>query len=133
LNSLDTNILVYATDETDVAKHIAARKLLDLAVAGGWPVAAQVYGEYFSVVTRRRLTTRAEAREVIEAWSESMVPLPSTVTAHAAALGLATEKQMQYWDALIIATCAEQGVKQLYTEDIPGSPKPLGVRCTLPW
>jgi predicted nucleic acid-binding protein len=133
LTSLDTNILVYATDETDIAKHVASRKLLDRAVAGGWPIAAQVYGEYFSVVTRRKLTTRAEARDVIEAWSESMPPLPSTVTAHAAALSLAAEKQMQYWDALIVATCAERGVKQLYTEDIPGTAKPLGVRCTVPW
>ena len=133
MNSLDTNILVYATDETEGVKHINARKLLDLAIAEGWPISAQVYGEYFSVVTRRQLTTRDEARRVIEAWADSMPPLPSTVTAHAAALSLATEKQMQYWDALIIATCAERGVKQLYTEDIPGMAKPLGVRCTSPW
>ena len=133
MNSLDTNILVYATDETDVAKHLAARKLLDRAVTGGWPIAAQVYGEYFSLVTRRRLTTLTEARDVIEAWSESMRPLPSTVTAHAAALSLAADKQMQYRDALIIATCAERGVKQLDTENVPGSAKPLGVRCTSPW
>ena len=51
----------------------------------------------------------------------------------AAALALATTHQVQYWDALIIASCAEHGVKQFYTEDGPGITKPLGVRCTDPF
>jgi len=49
--------------------------------------------------------------------------MPSSVTAHNVALNLATEKQVQYWDALIIAICAEHGVTQLYTEDAPSAPK----------
>ena len=43
-----------------------------------------------------------------------------------AALNLATEKQVQYWAALIIAICAEQGETQIYTEDAPSAPKLLG-------
>ena len=62
-----------------------------------------------------------------------MPPIASSLTAHDAALKLAAAQQLQYWDALIIATCAEHGVKQLYTEDGPGIAKPLGVRCTDPF
>ena len=133
MNSIDTNVLVYATDETVSVKHAAARRLLERALRGGWPIAAQVYGEYFSVVTRKRLASRTSARKVIEAWAALMPPMPSSVTAHSAALNLAAEKQVQYWDALIIAICAEHGVTQFYTEDAPSAPKLLGVKCVSPW
>ena len=62
-----------------------------------------------------------------------MPPIPSTVTAHVAALKLAAEKQVQYWDGLIIAVCAEHGVKQLHTEDAPSAVKLLGVKCVSPF
>jgi len=133
MNSIDTNILVYATDETVAVKHASARRLLERALKAGWPIAAQVYGEYFSVVTRKRLASRTSARKIIEAWAALMPPMPSSVTAHHAALNLAADKQVQYWDALIIAICAEHGVKQLYTEDAPSAPKLLGVKCVSPW
>jgi predicted nucleic acid-binding protein len=133
MNSLDTNILVYAVSELDGEKERIAKSLVDHASNDGWPIAAQVYGEFFSVMVRRNFMTRSEARAAIEAFSAVMPPLVSSLTAHAAALSLASEKQMQYWDALIVATCAERGVKQLYTEDIPVVAKPLGLRCTSPW
>ena len=133
MNSLVTNILVYAVSELNGEKERIAKSLVDQASKGGWPIAAQVYGEFFSVMVRRKYMTRKDANVAIEAFSAVMPPVVSSLTAHAAALQLATEKQMQYWDALIIATCAERGVKQLYTEDIPGVAKPLGVRCTSPW
>ncbi len=133
MNSLDTNIFVYSIDSSHGEKHGIARALIVRAAKGKWRVPAQVYGEFFSVATRKGMATREGARDMIDTWSAMMPPLHSTVTAHAAALGLAAEKQMQYWDALIIATCAEQGVRQLYTEDVPGLAKPLGVRCTSPW
>ncbi len=133
MDSLDTNILVYATDESDAEKHAAARKLLERAIKAGWPIEAQVYGEFYAMITRKKLAPRSTARAVIEAWSASMPPIPSSVTAHTAALQLATEKQVQYWDALIIAVCAAHGVKQLYTADAPSATKLLGVKCTTPW
>jgi predicted nucleic acid-binding protein len=114
-------------------KENTAKKLLGEALMGGWPIAAQVYGEFFSVMTRKKLMPIADARAAIQNYSELMQALPSSVIAHSAALKLAAEKQMQYWDALIIAVCAEYGVKELYSEDLPGSVRPLGVRCVAPW
>jgi predicted nucleic acid-binding protein len=133
MKSLDTNVLVYAVSEHDGLKENAAKKLLEEALKGGWPIAAQVYGEFFSVMTRKKYMSRADARVAIQTFSELMPALASSVTAHSAALKLAAEKQMQYWDALIVAVCAENGVKKLYSEDLPGSVKPLGVHCIVPW
>lgn len=133
MNSLDTNVLVYAVSALAGHKETAAKKLLARALDSGWPVAAQVYGEFFAVMTRRQYMTRKEARVAIEAFSAVMPAMPSTVTAHVAALKLATEKQVQYWDALIIAVCAEHGVTQFHTEDAPAAAKLLGVKCVSPF
>ena len=133
MNSLDTNVLVYAVSAAEGNREKAARKLLATATNDGWVVAAQVYGEFFSVMTQRQYMTRKEARAAIDAFSAVMPPMPSTVTAHAAALKLAAEKQVQYWDGLIIAVCAEHGVTQLYTEDAPSAVRLLGVKCISPF
>jgi predicted nucleic acid-binding protein len=133
MKSLDTNVLVYAVSELDGLKENAAKKLLEEALKGGWPIAAQVYGEFFSVMIRKKYMSRTDARAAIQTFSELMPALASSVTAHSAALKLAAEKQMPYWDALIVAVCAENGVKKLYSEDFPGSIKPLGVHCVVPW
>jgi predicted nucleic acid-binding protein len=133
MNSLDTNVLVYAVSTLDGDKENAARKLLARASHAGWSIPAQVYGEFFAVMTRRQYMTRKDARAAIEAFSAVMPAIPSTVTAHVAALKLAAEKQVQYWDALIIAVCAEHGVKQLYTEDAPSAARLLGVKCVSPF
>lgn len=60
----------------------------------------------------------------VVAYVESLVqsyqvvyPDPSVV---AKAIGLVRGRQLQYWDALIIASCAHAGVKTLYSEDLPG-------------
>jgi predicted nucleic acid-binding protein len=133
MNSLDTNVLVYAVSSAEGAKEKVARKLLSRAVHAGWPIPAQVYGEFFAVMTRRQYMTRKAARAAVEKFSAVMPALPSTLTAHAAALKLAADKQVQYWDALIIAICAEHGVKQLYTEDTPSADKLLGVKLASPF
>lgn len=133
MNSLDTNVLVYAVSTPEGDREKIARKLLRSATNAGWPISAQVYGEFFAVMTRRLYMTRKEARGAIEAFCAVMPPIPSTITAHAAALKLAAEKQVQYWDALIIAVCAEHGVTQLYTEDAPSAAKLLGVKCVSPF
>ena len=132
MNSLDTNVLVYAVSALEGDKEKAAKIVLGSASNAGWPIPAQVYGEFFAVMTRRQYMTRKEARAAIEAFSAVMPAIPSTLTAHVAALKLAAEKQVQYWDALIIAVCAEHGVTQLHTEDAPPAAKLLGVKCVSP-
>ena len=133
MNSLDTNVLIYAFDPSDAVKHAIAAAVLKKALMGGWPITAQVYGEFFNATVRKKIATRDVARQVIQTWSSVMRPVASSNEAHAAALELAATHQVQFWDALIIATCAEHGVKQLLSEDGPGIAKPLGVRCTNPF
>jgi predicted nucleic acid-binding protein len=131
--SLDTNVLVYVADPSDAKKHQLALKLMARACAESWPLCLQVYGEFFSAAVRRGHATRDNASDVILEWQALMPPIASSLAAHRDAMLLATKHQLQFWDALIIATCAEHGVTTLYTEDVPGKAKPLGVRCVNPF
>jgi predicted nucleic acid-binding protein len=131
--SLDSNVLIYAIGGQDLAKQNIALQLVADASANQSPVCLQVFGEVYSVVTRKQLATREEMRSLVIAWKTLMTPLESSSAAHGVALDLATKHGLQYWDALIIATCAEHGVTELFTEDAPGVKKPLGVKCTNPF
>ena len=132
MNSLDTNTLVYAVSPAEVGRETRRDELIRRATEAGWPIAAQVHGELFAVMTRRQLMTRKAAKEAVQTFCAVMPTLGSSVAAHAAALKLAADKQLQYWDALIIAVCAEHGVKQLFTEDLPSAPRLLDVKCVSP-
>ena len=59
--SLDTNVLIYAIDSSQGAKHVTAQALLEQALNGAWPIALQVLGEFYSATTRKKVLTRAEA------------------------------------------------------------------------
>ena len=131
--SLDTNILIYAADDGEPVKQAHAQKLMRLAFEQSWSVCSQVYGEFFNAVIRRQRATRAQASVQIASWQRLLPPISSSTDAHAQALKLATTHQIQYWDALIIATCAEHGITRLYSEDLPGIKQPFGVRCIDPF
>ena len=133
MNSLDTNVLIYSFDPSEPEKHEAAARLLSVACAESWPICSQVFGEFFTATIRKGIATRPLASETISNWQSLMPALPSSTEAHRVAMQLATQHQLQYWDALIIATCAEHGVKTLYTEDLPSLKKPAGVSVENPF
>jgi predicted nucleic acid-binding protein len=131
--SLDTNILIYAFDASEAEKHLIASEFLARASKGSWPIPSQVYGEFYNATLRRKMATRALAMQTISVWQTLMPPIASSIEAHGEALALATQHQLPYWDALIIATCAEHGIKTLFTEDAPSAKRPLGVACKNPF
>ena len=77
--------------------------------------------------------TRKAAQAAVLAFCQVMPPMGSSIAAHSAALKLAADKQIQCWDAFIIAVCTEHGVKQLFTKDMPSAPRLLGLKCVSPF
>jgi len=109
----DSNILIYAFS-TDARRGRALA-----AIAGGGIISVQVLNEFTSVLRRKQ----KQDWNVIEAALNSLrfrfshiVPL--TVDTHAAALGLAREHGLGFYDALIVAAAAEAGCDTLYSEDM---------------
>lgn len=134
--SVDTNILVYATgiDAQAVPKqHVAQDLLARLFQSPRGCIAGQVLSEYLSVMVRRKTMAPALALETVATWSLAATVLGASARAYEQAWQLAAKSQYQVWDALIIAVCAEHGVRTLYSEDAGSLKRPLGVQVVNPF
>ena len=109
----DSNILVYAFS-TD-----ARRERALTAIAGGGIISAQVLNEFTNVLRKKQ----RQDWPVIEAAVQSIqfrFPgiAPLTTDTHAAALALARDHKLAFYDALIVAAAIEAGCESLYSEDL---------------
>jgi predicted nucleic acid-binding protein len=111
---LDTNVLVYAVLSDDPRRPIAERLL-----AAGGTLSVQVLNE-FANVARSKLkwpwldieTTLALVR------GRSGRVRDISVLTHDAALALARDHSLTFYDALIVASAIEAGCDTLFTEDM---------------
>lgn len=133
--SLDTNILVYAmaTDAPPLKRQVALELLAQLFRHPQGGLAGQVLSEYLSVVLRKKLASHEFALETVQIWSRTARVLDASAAAYLQAWTLAATHKYQVWDALIIAICAEHGVKTLYSEDAGSLKRPLGVQVINPF
>jgi predicted nucleic acid-binding protein len=109
----DTNIVVYAF--LDVARR---ERALDLVASGG-VISAQVLNEFTNVARRKRQRDWSDierAIAVIRARFPDIVPL--TADTHGAALDLARDHGLAFYDALIVAAAIEAGCDTLFSEDM---------------
>jgi predicted nucleic acid-binding protein len=133
--AIDTNILVYATaPDSPPDKHRQALDLLEQLFTSPLAcVPGQVLSEYLAVVLRKKTMSCALAMDTVATWAQSVKVLAASDVAYERAWKLATVHQYQVWDALIIAVCAESGVKTLYSEDAGSMQQPLGVQVINPF
>lgn len=120
---LDTNVLVYAFDQTAPKKQERARALLD--VNRDWVISWQVVQE-FSSVALHRFKVPVEAnflKNFIELvlWPKCRV-MPSQAL-YARSVELHAYTQYRFYDALVLAAAIESGAKRLYTEDLQNGRK----------
>jgi len=133
--SLDTNILVYAIDidPNEADKQAISRELLGQALSAQTYMPTQVLGELYNVLIRKKRITRAKVADIINQWSQEFTVVSPSVEAFNQALAYAARTGTQFWDALILATCAQHGVKKLYTEDIGAQTQAMGVKLIDPF
>jgi predicted nucleic acid-binding protein len=97
-------------------------------------VSTQVLQELFVTLTRKvsQCCSREEALAVLEdlsAWPLMTVDY----AAIRAAVELAGEAQLSFWDALLVVAAARAGAAVLYTEDLNDGQEILGVRISNPF
>jgi predicted nucleic acid-binding protein len=131
--SLDSNIFLYSFDYRDPVKQKIAAQWVLASTQGGFVLATQVLGEVF-----RKLRTDARfgvpALNAVQLMLQTHRVEAATQQTFETALLLSTQSHRQFWDCLIIATCAEHGVKTLYTEDTAGQPHTvMGVKLVNPF
>jgi predicted nucleic acid-binding protein len=132
---VDTNVLVYAFDRSSSPKKRVAQRLInELMEEDRLRVSTQVLQELFVTLTRKvsRPCSSDEALAVLEdlaAWPLMAVDY----AAIRAAVGLAGQAKISFWDALVVVAAARTGAAVLYTEDMNDGQEILGVRINNPF
>ncbi len=110
---LDTNILVYA-QQTGPKAEISR----DLIARGG-TISVQVLNELTNVLRKKDNRSWREIELVLDDVDNALDPaLPLTAATTRAALALARDHGVAFYDALIVAAAIEAGCDVLYTEDM---------------
>lgn len=132
---LDTNVLLYAVDDKDVAKRDGARRWL----AACWDrrcgrLSTQVLNEFYSNVRKKFSSAlsagdaRAEVRRY-QHWKPWVIDHPTIETAWA----VESRYGLNYWDALMVAAAQHQGCTLLLTEDLQHDQQIDAVRIVNPF
>jgi predicted nucleic acid-binding protein len=114
----DSNVLIYAYSTDHRRDHA-----LD-TIADGGIISVQVLNEFTNVLRRKQ----KQDWSVIESALSSIVfrfpdIRPLTAATHAAALALARDHDLQFYDALIVASALDAGCDTLFTEDMQNGRK----------
>jgi predicted nucleic acid-binding protein len=116
----DTNILVYLFDAGSPAKQRRARDLLARHTrAGETLLSTQVLQEFYVAVTRK-LSAPLPPEFAFEALRElAVMPVVRVDTPLIlSAAKSARERQLSFWDALVVQAAIEGGATRLYSEDM---------------
>lgn len=114
----DTNVIVYAHDNSSPEKRDKARKLLAQSFTDGSGVlSAQVLDETFISLTRKLgVDEEAAADEIVQLSAYRVVEVSSDLVLRA--LEIKAHFQLSYWDALIVAAAEHAGCGTLFSEDL---------------
>ena len=133
MNAVDTNVLLYVHDPRDPVKQARAAALVQSLpnAALVWQVAC----EYISASHKleplgfRRQDAWNELRNLQSVWTLILPNWKHLKTAET----LLASHSLSFWDALLIAVAAEEGVTTLYSEDFSGLPPIGGMKITNPF
>lgn len=117
---VDTNILIYAHDSTQGAKHERARALVQrLWESGDGVLSTQVLQEF--CINLRRKSARPpsieETRKLVEDYSTWDIVV-NTAESVLQALDIESRYQVSFWDALIVQAATSSEATIIYSEDM---------------
>lgn len=132
---VDTNILVYAYNESDKRKQEKAKTLLiGLWNTGTGCLSVQVFQEFYTIVTRK-LTLPLPVETVmiiiedLSAW-EYHIPDANDVLA---AINIQQSYQLSFWDAMIIRSASKLGCNLIWSEDLNHGQSYEGIKVINPF
>lgn len=130
---VDTNVLIYAIDQADPEKQVAAALWrAELWKSRRGRVSFQVLHEFFVKVTQKwpdsRESARAEVRDLL-AWQP--VVLDAVVLEQACKIQ--ERYRLSFWDSLIVAAAKVAGCRYLLTEDLQADQDLAGILVVSPF
>lgn len=135
LEFVDTNVLLYAYDNTAGDRHDAARDLVSrLGRDRTGAVSVQVLQEFYVNATRKIAVplAAAAARERVRILSRWATHAPMAADVIAAA-ELAEATRISFWDAMIVRSASQMRCRTLWSEDLNSGQQISGVRVINPF
>ena len=133
LSFFDTNILVYADDESSLQKQKRAIRLFSEHHRAGLAVVSlQVLQEYFAAATRKLHVDAEVAQRKVELLARGRVVRfdPEDVIA---SIELHRLTRLSFWDAMILHAARLAGAEILYSEDLQHNSTVGGVKVVNPF
>lgn len=132
---IDTNVLLYAHDDSAGVKQDQARTLVgQLWESRNGCLSVQVLQEFFVNVTRKiaKPLSAETAKEIVADYSRWYLHVPAADDV-LAAIGIHQRIGISFWDAMIVRSAAEIGCAVLYSEDLNAGQEYSGVRVENPF
>jgi predicted nucleic acid-binding protein len=132
---VDTNVLVYAHDESAGGKRDQARALVEqLWESRDGCLSVQVLQEFFVTVTGKiaKPLNAETAKEIVADYSRWHLHVPAADDV-LAAIGIHLRAGISFWDAMIVRSAAEIGCDVLYSEDLNAGQEYAGIRVENPF
>jgi predicted nucleic acid-binding protein len=132
---VDTNILVYAHDDSAGNKRDQARMLVEqLWESRDGCLSVQVLQEFFVSVTRKiaKPLSTETAKEIVADLSHWHMHIPAADDV-LGAIGIHQRAGISFWDGMIVHSAAEMGCAVVYSEDLNAGQDYSGVRVENPF
>lgn len=129
---IDTNVLVYASDDDSPAKQHIARSIV-AEHSGRAVVSTQVLQEYFVAATQKLRIAPLTAKDLINAIQnafETILVSPEIINR---AVDGSILWQVSFWDALILASAEDSVCEVVISEDLNSGQRYGGVRVENPF
>lgn len=119
--ALDTNILAYAEGLGDERRVNLTRRILAEIPQERIVLPAQTLGELYRVLVGKANREATAARDAVLEWSDAFEVADSTASCFMAALDIAVDHRLQFWDSLILAITSQAHCRVLLSEDMQQS------------
>ena len=132
---IDTNIIVYAHDNSCPDKQIRAQEIIFNGMRGNnGTISAQVLSEFFVTVTKKNkqnYSAAAAKHEILLLSHLQVVDIDYDLVIRA--VGIQDLYSLSYWDSLILSAAERSGCDTLYSEDLSHGQKYEGIQCINPF
>ena len=114
--TLDTNILFYAFDPADAAKHVLAKNLVAACYRRAALLSLQCLNEFYRAATRK-LVTPSEASAIVNDLRKGLSIIVPNEIDSVRAMEIHSQIGFQFFDCLLLATGVRAGCTVLLSED----------------
>ncbi len=131
---LDTNVVVYAYDESDPQKQRIARHLLNAGVTGNIVISTQVLAE-FAATMLHKVSPPATADAIMEgldALTTIRLIVPDGELVRRAVQARAAYG-IHFYDGMIVAAAERAGCKRILSEDLSAGQEYFGITVSNPF